>query len=75
MAWNNNKNVLQTFCSNDTQNAWANIQDLGWKKIKPNAADGVTNLFVMLNAAKANGRLVHVLIEDATQQITQTYLN
>lgn len=75
MAWNNNVSVAQTFASNDSQNAWVNISGVGWKKIKTGATDGVTNLFLLFNAAKANGRTVSVFVEDATQLVTIAYLN
>jgi hypothetical protein len=75
MAWNNNVSVVQTFGSNDSQNAWVNISGLGWKQIKTGAADGVTNLFIMFNAARANGRTVTVFVDDATQLVTIAYLN
>jgi peroxiredoxin family protein len=34
----------------------------GWKKVRPNAADGVTNVFIILSTALANGRNVDVFI-------------
>jgi hypothetical protein len=37
MAWHNNVNVVQTFASNDSQNAWVNLPGVGWKKIKTGA--------------------------------------
>lgn len=74
MATYNNKTVLQTFASSDAQNAWANIDGAGWLRIKTGAVDGVTNLFTIFNAAKANGRNVTV-ITDATNLITTAYLN
>jgi hypothetical protein len=74
MAWNNNVTVVQTYASNDSQNAWVNITGLGWKRIKPGATDGVTNLFILFNAAKANGRKVNVFVEDSTQFVTIVYL-
>jgi hypothetical protein len=74
MAQYNNAAVVQTFASNDAQNAWANIAGAGWLKIKTGAADGVTNLFIMFNAAKANGRTVNVTT-DASNLITIAYLN
>ena len=62
--WHNNLAVSRTYSSNDSQNAWAIIDTLpGWKKIRPNATDGVTNMFVILCAAKANGRRVDVYID------------
>ncbi|HKS27468.1 MAG TPA: hypothetical protein VJS44_06590 [Pyrinomonadaceae bacterium] len=73
MAVYNNVAVVQTFASSDPQNAWANIAGPGWLKIKPGAADGVTNLFVLFNAAKANGKLV-IVNTDAANQITYAYM-
>jgi hypothetical protein len=73
--WFNGKSVIQTFASSDGQNAWALVQDAGgWRRIKTGAADGVTNLFMMFNAAKANGRTVNVFV-DASNLITIAYLN
>lgn len=71
--WQNNLQVLATFASNDSQNAWANLSGLGWRKIGPKTSDGVTNLFQMMNAARASGRPVNVFIDGASQ-ITIAYL-
>ncbi len=73
MAWQHNKKVLATFTYFGTQWAWANIETVGWRRIKDGATDGVTNLQVLLNAACANGRLVHVEI-DPSDLITTAYL-
>ncbi len=63
--WNQDKDVLGTYTSHDSQNAWALISGIGsWKKIKPGNSDGVTNTFVALCAAKANGRKVDVYVAD-----------
>lgn len=70
--WQNNKIVQQTFGSHHAQNCWALLAGLGWKKVKPNAADGVTNLFIVMNAAKANNRPVNVFLD--ADQITIAYL-
>lgn len=61
--WHYNKRVWNTFASNDSQNAWANIEGLGWRKLKPNAADGVTNMFVAFCEAVANNLRVHVFAD------------
>lgn len=74
MAQHNNVAVVGTFASNDAQNAWANLAGVGWRRIKTGATDGVTNLFMMFNAAKANGRTVTVTT-DASNLITIAYLN
>ena len=61
--WYNNKTVERTYTTNDSQNAWAIISGIsGWKKIKSGATDGVTNTFMLLSTAKANGRQVDVYI-------------
>lgn len=62
-VWHNNKKVIQTFASVDPQNAWANIDGVGWRRIKTGAADGVTNVFNVLCEALANGRKVNVFAD------------
>jgi immune inhibitor A len=69
LAWHYNKKVLQTFASNAAQNAWANIDSLGWRKIKPSAPDGVTNLFSMFCEAVANGQMVTVYADGSEVSI------
>lgn len=70
--WQNNKLVQQTFASIDSQNCWALLAGLGWKKIKTKSTDGVTNLYIMMNAAKANNRPVNVFLDG--DQISIAYL-
>lgn len=61
--WYNNKTVTRTYTSMDSQNCYASISGIsGWKKIKTGSADGVTNVFAILCAAKANGRPVDVYL-------------
>lgn len=59
-TWHNNKSVLQTYSTYHAQNAWARIQDLGWRKIETGSADGITNTFLALCEARANNRNVNV---------------
>ncbi len=73
MATYNNKKITTTFSSSDSQNAWAYIDAVGWRKIKTGSTDGVTNVYIMLNAAKANNRLVNVST-DSNNYITTVYL-
>ena len=62
--WHNNKTVTRTYATSGGQNAWAIISGIsGWKRVKTGAADGVTNVFVALCAARANDRKVSVYIE------------
>ena len=74
MAWQYNKKVLSTFLWHGAQWSWANLDGgTGWKRIKEGHADGVTNLTVLINSAHANGRSVHVDIDDAGL-ITTAYM-
>jgi immune inhibitor A len=59
-GWVYNKRVTMTFAHHTSQWAWAYIEDLGWRRIKEGAADGVTNVFDVCCEAVANGRKVHV---------------
>lgn len=70
--WQNNLGVQMTFGSHHSQNCWVLLAGVGWKKIKPNATDGVTNLYIMMNTAKANNRPVNVFLD--ADEITIAYL-
>jgi Zn-dependent metalloprotease len=59
-SWYYDKAVLSTFTSPHSMNAWAYIEDLGWRKIQPLTPDGVTNMFDLLTESQASGRKVHV---------------
>ena len=41
----------------------------GWRQIRSDSADAVTNLLALAAEARANGRQVDVEIDDATNQI------
>ncbi len=71
--WTNNKAVLQTYTTYHSQNTWARISGLGWRKIKTGNKDGCTNTFVLLSAAKANNRTVNVYI--VANSIERAYMN
>lgn len=65
--WTQNKLVQYTFASHHAQNGWAWIETLGWRKVKTGASDGVTNCFLLLNAAAANGHRVDVYLNAANE--------
>lgn len=71
--WINNVKILATFGWSGSQWAWAYIDGVGWRRIKEGFADGVTNLFLMLNAARANDRPTNVFV-DSSGLITTAYL-
>lgn len=70
MGWFYSRKILNTYALTYPQYARAYVDGVGWKRIKPGAADGVTNVHLALSSAQANARLAHVLVEDATNQIT-----
>jgi hypothetical protein len=71
--WHSGKKILQTFVHHTTQWAWANVDGLGWKRIREGAPDGVTNLHVLLCVAQAEQRDVSVHV-DTDDLITTAYL-
>ncbi len=71
--WLNNKKVTSAFASNDSQWAWANIDGIGWRRVKDRSIDGVANIFMIRCTAKAKGRPVNVEL-DTDNMITTAYL-
>lgn len=66
--------INQVYTSRDGQNGWAHLaMDNAWHKILTGAADGVTNVFMVLTTAKGNSRQVYVVL-DASNNITQVYM-
>jgi hypothetical protein len=67
-------NINQVYTSRDSQNAWAHLAGTNaWHRILPGAADGVTNVHLLLSAAKANNRQAYV-VRDASGNITAAYM-
>lgn len=67
-------NVNQTYSTPHGMNAWAHLPNptAGWRKVKPIAADGVTNTFLLLALAKGTGKQANV-VTDGANQITAVY--
>ena len=61
-GWVYNRKVLSTF-TGGSQWAWANLEGLGWRRVQSGSPDGVTNMFVGLCEALANGCLVHADVD------------
>jgi len=59
-------NVLQTYSSRDSVNAWAYFQGLGWRKIQPGAPDGVTDMLTMFSHAVASNIPVTVYVDGSS---------
>ena len=63
--WKSNKSVVRTHSKTGSKIAYAIIDGIsGWKRIRPTSTDGVTNIFMILSVARANGRKVDVYIKD-----------
>lgn len=63
--WHNNITVIRTHAKNGAQACWAIVSGVsGWKRIRVGSADGVSNIFKILNVALANNRRVDVYIRN-----------
>jgi len=62
-VWVYNVAVLSTFTSPHSMNAWAYLQNLGWRKIQTLTPDGVTNTFILLVDSQSFNAKVHVLVD------------
>lgn len=74
MATHSNKSVSRIFTTSNSQNNWAYLASVGWKRVKPGNADGCTNVHVALTAGRANGKVVTVITDAADNLIEQVYL-
>lgn len=72
--WYNNVKIDAIYVYSNSQWAWASIPGIGWRKIRGGAADGVTNMLLMLNAAKANDRPCNVYVDASDNTITTAYM-
>lgn len=63
--WVHNKQITITYALTSPQNAWAYVQDIGWRRIATGSPDGVTNVFALACEAQASGKPVHVYIDDS----------
>lgn len=69
--WHSNKQLLRTFATYHSKNAWAFVQDVGWRKLKPANPEGVTTMFAAACDARANGMTATVLA--TATEIEQMY--
>lgn len=67
--------INRTYSTPHSQNAWAWTADTSsWHKVKGISSDGVTNTFLLLALARANGMTVNTAYEAGTNEITAVYL-
>jgi hypothetical protein len=62
-TWHNNKTVAQTYATHNSTNAWVNLAGMGWRRVHPDAPDGVTNVFAQMVWARAYNRNVSVFAD------------
>lgn len=62
-TWHHNKGVAQTYATHHSRNAWVNLVGLGWRRIHPDASDGVTEVFAQCVWARAYNRNVTVFAD------------
>lgn len=62
-VWHNNVAVSRVFATYHSQNAWAYLAGLGWRKIETGSKDGVTNMLMLFAEAQANGKTVDVFAD------------
>jgi hypothetical protein len=58
-----NLTVTLAYATPHSRNAWVSFAGFGWRRIHPDAADGVTDTFAVLAAARATGRSVHAELD------------
>lgn len=71
LTWHSNKAVAQVYATHHSRNAWANLAGMGWRRVHPDAPDGVTNVFAQLVWARAMNQNVTVLADGSS--IYQAY--
>jgi C1A family cysteine protease len=55
--------VSQVYATPHSKNTWAAFEGIGWRRIHPDAADGVTNVLAVLAIARAKERKVHAQLD------------
>lgn len=69
--WFNNLSVIRTHAKHHSQTAWALVSGSSWLRLRPNAPDGTTNVFVSLCEALANNQKVDIYVRNGQiEQIT-----
>jgi hypothetical protein len=58
-----NLTVSLAYATPHSKSAWVSFAGLGWRRIHPNAPDGVTNTFQLLAVSRATGSKVHAELD------------
>lgn len=71
---NYNVAIQRVFVSHHSQNCWAFLQGVGWRKIGTLSTDGTGNVHVALVAARAHGIVPNVITNAADNRIEIVYV-
>lgn len=71
---NYNAAIQRIFVSHHSQNCWAFLQGVGWRKVGTLSVDGTTNVHVALVTARAHGIVANVTTNAADDQIEIVYV-
>jgi hypothetical protein len=74
MATHSNKSIVRIFTTNHSQNCWAYLSGVGWRKVQTGNPDGVTNVHIALTAARANSKNVTAVTDSGDTKIQHVYL-
>ena len=68
-------NINGSYSTPHSKNAWAFPATEGaWRKVQGLSTDGVSNTFLLLALARANGKTANVFTDATTNEITAVYL-
>lgn len=70
--WLHSKLIQLCFATYHSRNAWAYVEDAGWRKIRPQTTDGTTNMFAGACEARCNNVRTSVLV--VNNEIEQMYV-
>lgn len=62
-VWNNSKKVVQTWGKAQDKNAWLNISDLGWRRIRDANESSMIAILLIGAHARDKGSIVNVRTE------------
>lgn len=71
---NYNAAIQRIFVSHHSQNCWAYLQGVGWRKVGTLSVDGTTNVHVALVTARAHGIIANVTTNAADDRIEIVYV-
>lgn len=74
MANYNNIKITRMFVSHHSQNCWAHLNGVGWRKIGTLSVDGTTNVHIALTAARAHNISSNITTNAADDRIEIVYV-